>query len=150
MKILLLLFCLPLASLAQTMEPTPQEQVAIMQAVDNLFEGMKKADSTLVRASFTPTATLQTVTNTMGMVSVKNQSVDGFVGGIGKAKPKDLDEEVQPYQIMIDGDLATTFVPYTFRYKGEISHCGANAITLVRLGGEWKIQAITDTRRPCL
>ena len=150
MKTLLLLLCLPLACFAQTMEPTPQEQVAIMQAVDNLFEGMKKADSALVRASFTSTATLQTVTNTMGVVGVKSQSIDGFVASIGKAKPKELDEDVQPYQIMIDVDLATAFVPYTFRYKGEVRHCGANAITLVRLNGEWKIQAITDTRRPCL
>ncbi|MBO0950105.1 nuclear transport factor 2 family protein [Fibrella forsythiae] len=150
MKTLLLLLFLPLASFAQTMETTPQEDVAIMQAVDDLFEGMKKADSSAVKAAFASGATLQTVTNTAGFVSVRTESISDFASQVGKAKPGDLNEIIQPYQIQIDGDLATAFIPYSFNYKGKTVHCGANAFTLVRFNGVWKIQAIIDTRRKCL
>lgn len=150
MKILLLLLLLPLASLAQTMEASPEDERGIMQAVDDLFEGMKKADATAVKTAFTPSATLQTVVNKNGQVSVKNESIDGFAASIGKAKPGDLNEVIDPYQIHIDGDLAVAFIPYKFFYKDQRVHCGANAFTLVRLGGNWKIQAIIDTRRECI
>ena len=132
------------------MEATPEEEVAIMQAVDDLFEGMKKADGEAVKNAFTNTATLQTVVNTLGVVSVKNELIETFAEAIGKAQPGELNEVIQPYQIMIDGDLATAFIPYTFSYKGQVSHCGANAFTLVRLNKVWKIQAIIDTQRKCL
>lgn len=150
MKTLLLFLCLPLVSFAQTMETTPQEDVAIMQAVDDLFEGMKQADSTAVKNAFTSGATLQSVTNNAGLVSVRTESIAGFASQVGKAKPGDLNEVIQPYQIQIDGDLATAFIPYSFSYKGKVSHCGANAFTLVRFNGVWKIQSIIDTRRKCL
>lgn len=150
MKTFLFLLCLPFASVAQTMEATPQEEVAIIQAIDDLFEGMKKADSTAVKAAFASGATMQTVVNDAGSVSVRTGSVAGFASQVGKARPGELNEAVQPYQIHIDGDLATAFVPYSFRYKGKVSHCGANAMTLVRLNNAWKIQAIIDTRRKCL
>ena len=49
----------------------------------------------------------------------------------------------------IDGDLATVWTLYEFIYKGKQNHCGADAFTLVRVGGDWKIQNIIDTRRKC-
>ena len=144
-------FCLflPFASLAQTQEASPEDEAAIMQAVDDLFEGMKKADASAIRKAFAPMATLQSVVNKDGKVSVKNEPIEGFATAIGKAKPGDLNEVIDPYQIMIDGDLATAFIPYKFFLKDQRHHCGANAFTLVRLGGVWKIQAIIDTRREC-
>jgi len=45
--------------------------------------------------------------------------------------------------------LATAFTPYQFYYNGKQNHCGANAFTLVRIDGAWKIQSIIDTRRKC-
>ena len=151
MKILLLLLlCLPFGSFAQTQEASPEDERGIMQAVDDLFEGMKKADAAAVKSSFTPTATLQTVVNKSGQVSVRNESIEGFATSIGKAKPGDLNEVIDPYQIHIDGDLAVAFVPYKFFFKDKRLHCGANAFTLVRLNGVWKIQAIIDTRRECV
>ncbi len=150
MKYLLLLLLLPLTGVAQTMDAQPQDEVAIMDVIDALFEGMKKADAGLVRSAFAPAATLQTVVSTGGVVSLKTESVEGLATAIGKAKPGDLNEVIDPYQILADGDLATAFIPYKFYLNDQLHHCGANALTLVRLGGAWKIQAVIDTRRPCL
>jgi hypothetical protein len=150
MKTLLLFLFLPFASLAQTQEASPEDETGIMQAVDDLFEGMKKADALAVKKAFAPMATLQSVINKDGKVSVKNEPIDAFAASVGKGKPTDFNEVIDPYQIMIDGDLATAFIPYKFYLKDKLHHCGANAFTLVRLNGSWKIQAIIDTRRECV
>lgn len=152
MKLVALLFLLtlPFAGFAQTQEASPEDEAGIMQAIDDLFEGMKKADAAAIRKAFAPMATLQSVVNKDGKVSVRNEAIEGFAVSIGKAKPGDLNEVIDPYQIMIDGDLATAFVPYKFFLKDQRHHCGANAFTLVRSGGVWKIQAIIDTRRDCV
>lgn len=146
---LIILLCLPIAGFGQTMSASDQDEAAIMQTVDDLFEGMKMADAAKVKATFAPGASLQSVVNKDGLVSVRTESISGFAESIGKAKPNDLLEAIDPYQIMIDTDLATAFIPYKFTYKGQLHHCGANAFTLVRLNGNWKIQSIIDTRREC-
>jgi hypothetical protein len=51
------------------------------------------------------------------------------------------------YKIQIDEDLATVWTPYHFFVNSKLSHCGANAFTLVKIAGKWKIIAIIDTRR---
>lgn len=146
---LLALLCLPAAGFSQTMSASALDEAAIMQTVDDLFEGMKSADGAKVKATFAPGASLQSVVNKDGVVSVRTESIDGFAESIGKAKPNDLIEAIDPYQILIDSDLATAFIPYKFTYKGTLHHCGANAFTLVRFNGNWKIQSIIDTRREC-
>lgn len=110
---------------------------------------MKKSDSTALKPLFTPTARLQTVVNKQGDVSVKDDPIAEFISSVGKAQAGALDERLSGMNIKIDGDLATAWTPYTFFYNGQQRHCGANAFTLVRIGGNWRIHAIIDTRRKC-
>lgn len=132
------------SSFAQT-----QDEAAVKTTINRLFEGMGKADSTLLKPLFAPGARLQTVQNKQGTVSVKEDPIGGFIASIGKAKAGALDERLSGMDIRIDGDLATAWTPYAFYFNGKQSHCGANAFTLVRIDGDWKIQTITDTRRKC-
>lgn len=131
-------------SLAQTPDET-----AVKATITRMFDGMSKADSTLLKPLFAPSARLQTVQNKQGTVSVKEDPITGFITSVGKAKAGALDERLSGMTIHIDGDLATAWTPYSFYYNGQQSHCGANAFTLVRMGGDWKIQNIIDTRRKC-
>lgn len=132
-------------ALAQTPDET-----AVKTTIARMFEGMSKADSTLLKPLFAPNARLQTVQNKQGSVSVKEDPIGGFIASIGKAKAGALDERLSGMDIRIDGDLATAWTPYSFYYNGRQSHCGANAFTLVRMNGSWRIQNIIDTRRKCL
>lgn len=127
---------------------TPDE-TAVKTTINRMFEGMGKADSTLLKPLFAPGARLQTVQNKQGTVSVKEDPITGFIASIGKAKAGSLDERLSGMDIKIDGDLATAWTPYSFYFNGTQSHCGANAFTLVRIAGNWKIQNIIDTRRKC-
>jgi hypothetical protein len=44
--------------------------------------------------------------------------------------------------------MAMAWVPYSFFLGDTFSHCGVNAMLLVRSReGQWRIQSILDTRR---
>lgn len=137
-------FLIASAALAQTPDET-----AVRATITRMFDGMSKADSTMLKPLFAPGARLQTVQNKQGTVSVKEDPIAGFIASVGKAKAGALDERLSGMDIKIDGDLATAWTPYSFYYNGAQSHCGANAFTLVRMAGDWKIQNIIDTRRKC-
>ncbi len=125
------------------------EEVGVRWSISQFFEGMNKSDTTLIKAVLMPEARLQTVVNKDGAVSVSSDDFSKFMTSVGKAKPGSLDERLGAYDVHVDGDLATAFTPYQFWYNGQQRHCGANAFTLVRVGGAWKVQAIIDTRRKC-
>lgn len=126
------------------------EEVAVRTVISQFFDAMHKADTTLLKSTLMPGARLQTVANKQGEVSVRDDDFSKFVASVSKAKPGSLDERLGAYDVHIDGDLATAFTPYQFWYNGQQSHCGANAFTLVRIGGVWKVQAVIDTRRKCV
>ena len=142
----LLLVLFSVSAFAQT---SSNDETAVKQTISQMFTGMNQADSVALKPLFAPGARLQTVINKEGAVSVKEDAIAGFIASVGKAKPGSLDERLGNYTVHIDGDLATAFTPYAFFYNGQQRHCGANAFTLVKMGGNWKIQTIIDTRRKC-
>ncbi len=124
------------------------EEAAVKVPIQQLFDGMKKSDSTLVRQSLMPGARLESIAKTKsGEVTVRSDSFEGFLKSIGKATPGDLDERLSAVDIRIDGEMATAWTPYKFYYKGNFSHCGVNAFQLVKTATGWKILSIIDTRR---
>ncbi len=141
--------CLFLALIAPVLAQTSPDDAAVRAPITQLFAGMKTSDSTVVLSVFLPGATLQSVENKQGVVSVRNEVIANFARSIGKAPKGALDERLTGTTIHVDGNLATAWTPYEFYYSGQRRHCGANAFTLVRQNGVWKIQAIIDTRRPC-
>ena len=113
-----------------------------------LFDGMRKSDSSMIRAAFAPTAVLQTVAkNKEGVVSVRTDAVNDFVLSVAKPHTDIYDERITFEMIKIDADLATVWTPYKFYVGEKFSHCGVNSFQLVRINGAWKIQYIIDTRR---
>ncbi|QMW03389.1 nuclear transport factor 2 family protein [Spirosoma foliorum] len=123
------------------------EEAAVKATVNRLFEGMQKADSTILKPLFTPTARLQTVANKQGDISVRDDAISLFINSIGKATAGTLDERLASIEVKIDAELATAWTPYVFYRNDTKSHCGVNAFTLVKMNGSWKIQTIIDTRR---
>lgn len=143
MKILLLLIaCLP--ALAQS----SQDEAAVRTTIKLMFDGMRKGDSTQIKNTFMPGATLQTIAkNKEGVVSVRNDDIGKFAASVVKYPAFTLDERLSGMDIKIDAELATAWTPYVFYLKEQKSHCGVNAFTLVKENGNWKIQSIIDTRR---
>ena len=116
----------------------------VVKPIENLFQAMKSADSIGVKNAFSSSAILQTFDKNN---EIRTEKVEGFAKQVGSSKVGDLDERFTISKILIDGNMASVWVPYQFYYKGNFSHCGVNSFQLAKLNNEWKIQYIIDTRR---
>lgn len=133
-----------LPALAQSSE----DEAAVKTAIKLMFDGMRKGDSTQIKRTVLPGATLQTIAKSKeGAVSVRNEDMSKFAASVVKYPAFTLDERLSGMDIKIDAELATAWTPYVFYLKDQKSHCGVNAFTLVKVNGNWKIQNIIDTRR---
>lgn len=120
------------------------EQELVKMSVENLFTGMKNADTTMIKSAFADEAILQTITKSN---AVKTEKLKDFLTSFSKLSKNDADEKITFESVLIDGNLASVFTPYEFYFKGKFSHCGANSFQLVKQNGTWKIQYLIDTRR---
>lgn len=124
------------------------DEAAVKQAVNRLFEGMKKSDTAMIRSAFTANSILQTVIkNKEGKVSIVSEPLDSFLLSISKPHTDIYDERIEFDAIKIDGELAMVWAPYKFYIGDKFSHCGVDAFQLVKVNNEWKIQYLIDTRR---
>ena len=119
----------------------------VRAVIDQLFDGMRAGDSTMVRETFHPEARLQSAFVRDGQPVLNTGSADGFVEAVGTPHDEVWDEKIWDVEIAVDGQLAQAWMNYAF-YLGEtFSHCGVNAFHFFHDGFAWKITQITDTRR---
>jgi hypothetical protein len=143
MKRLLLLLLL----VTPTAHAQSVDSAAVLQPVHDLFDGMRAADTTLMRAAFHPSATLHTTQARPGAAPAVSQTpIAAFLQGIAGAGAL-LDEQLTSTTLLVDGPLATAWTAYRFYVGDQFSHCGVNTFTLVQEADEWKILHIVDTRR---
>ena len=116
----------------------------VVKPIESLFKAMKFADSLGVKNAFSSSAIMQTFGKNN---EIKTEKVKGFAKQVGAAKVGDLDESFTISNVLVDGNMASVWVPYQFYYKGNFSHCGVNSFQLAKINNEWKIQYIIDTRR---
>ena len=124
------------------------EKKEVIATVQRLFDGMRAGDSSVVRAVFHPSATLQTaMADSKGIPMLRTSSVDRFVEAVGMPHDEIWDEKIWSYSVQIDGNLATVWTPYTFFLGEKMSHCGVNSFLLFHGEEGWKIFNIADNRR---
>jgi hypothetical protein len=112
--------------------------------VTKLFDAMRARDTSAMRAAFVPNASMQSLRPD----SVRFESVDGWIAGISRAPAgMILDERLANPVIHVDGALASIWVDYWFFAGDRFSHCGVDAVQLVRQSNQWRIFSIVDTRR---
>ena len=116
----------------------------IIKPIENLFNAMKSADSLGVKNAFSGSAIMQTFGKNK---EIRTEKVEDFAKQVGASQAGDLDERFTISKILVDGNMASVWVPYQFYYKGNFSHCGVNSFQLAKINNEWKIQYIIDTRR---
>ena len=118
----------------------------VKQVIQNMFQAMLQADTTLLKTCFSDKVIFQTIVNKPEGVMINTESINDFIKSIGKQTPNVLDERIEFGAIQMDELMATVWTPYTFYYKGQYSHKGVNSFQLVKLKEGWKIQYLIDTR----
>lgn len=130
---------------AQT--PSSDAQKEVLAVVQQLFDGMRTGDSTVVRTVFDDGARMQSVGQEEGAPVLRTGSVDRFVEAVGRPHDAVWDERIWDPVVHIDGSMAMAWTPYAF-YRGDtFSHCGVNAFHLIRRTDGWKVFYLVDTRR---
>lgn len=80
------------------------EQAAVRACIQQLFNGMRLGDSSLIRASFHDDARIQTVKEqTSGASQISSITLASFLETIAKVGANHLDERIKTYEIRIDG-----------------------------------------------
>lgn len=137
--------------LAQQQSDVEKDKKEVQAVIEQLFKGMYQADTAMIRATFHPTARMQTVfthkvKKTPSLHTELN--IDGFLKSVAAPHTEVYDERISAYEIRIDEHMATVWTPYQFYVGKTYSHSGVNAFHLIRNeAGKWQITQITDTRR---
>jgi len=135
------------ALLATPVQAQNPDEKAAMATIERMFEGMRTADTVMVRAAFADGARFAMVGTRAEPGKIAFQPVDGWIRSIGGSN-KRWDERVYDAQIRVDGNIAQAWTPYAFYLDNALRHCGVNSIELLKdASGAWKITQLSDTQR---
>ncbi|MFK7829348.1 MAG: nuclear transport factor 2 family protein [Congregibacter sp.] len=133
----LLSLCLTISGLQSfqvSAEAQAQTQAAVLAVVTDLFDAMREKNAADLESLFLPQARLG------------DKAVTGWIEQLSRSSAY-LDEVTYDETIMIDGDLAMAWTPYTIYVDGTLHHCGVDVFVMKRIEGQWKISQLDDTRR---
>ena len=148
MRTLLLLLLLSFSVGLYAQAPLDSDEAAVSKVIDQLFDGMRNADSAAVAALLHPDIRMQsTGYNREGEFYLQTGTADRWLETIAKFPAGSLDERLYSRVIEVDAPLATAWTEYSFFLNGELSHCGTNAFQMVETPEGWMVHQVTDTRR---
>jgi hypothetical protein len=130
------------AASARAQDP---ERAAVIATVQKVFDAMRTRDTALLSVAFDTTARLVGVRrdNTISLTTPA-----AFGASLTRAPAGDVwNERIFDPEVRIDGDLAQVWAYYTFHRNKEFTHCGVDAFMLRKLGTQWKITQLADSRR---
>lgn len=123
------------------------ERTAVLATVQKVFDAMRTRDTALLRQAFDTSARLAGV-STRGTPAVRLTAPASFGNAIASAPAGDVwNERIFDPEVRIDGDVAQVWAYYTFHRNKAFSHCGVDAFMLLKVGSEWKITQLADSRR---
>jgi len=146
MRTHILLAALAAASLVATPARAQDDRAQVLATVQRLFDGMQRGDTALMRSAFLPGAKLFGIrTRQNGQVVVQQITEQQFAEfRAGDTRGEWLERAFDP-EVRIDGTMATVWAAYDFRLGGQFSHCGTDAVQLLKTPDGWRIVSIADT-----
>jgi hypothetical protein len=119
-----------------------------MQVVNDLFQGMRRRDTTLMRAQFHSSAAMRSAGNTRAGMVIAADAVEDWIHAVaGAPDTLLLDERTSAPVVRVDGNYATVWTPYEFWLGRTFSHCGADLFSFGRTPEGWRIVFVADSRR---
>jgi len=126
----------------------PEEQ-AVLATVQRLFDAMRAKDSAAFREVFDPNAKLFGMRARQGGEQVVQAvSWDRFATFMASDQRGPWIERAWSPEVRVRGTLATVWAEYDFHFGQTPSHCGVDAVQLLKTPSGWKIVSIADTYEP--
>jgi hypothetical protein len=137
-----------LALFAAPLQAQDAERTAVMATVQKVFDAMRTRDTALLRQAFDTSARLAGVSTRGPAPAVRLTTPAAFGAAVAGAPAGDVwNERIWDPEVKIDGDVAQVWAYYTFHRNKAFSHCGVDAFMLLKVGSEWKITQLADSRR---
>jgi hypothetical protein len=141
------LFCVAAASPLAAQAPSSPEEREVVAVVQRMFDAMRAKDTAAMQSTFHPSARL------VGMRAgrdgaapiVQVLSASDFVKFMGSDTRGPWIERAWDPQVRVSGTLATVWAEYDFHFGTTPSHCGVDAVQLLKTSAGWKIMSIADT-----
>ena len=131
----------------QSVRAQDTERAAVLATVQKVFDAMRTRDTSLLRQAFDTSAKLIGV-STRGTPAVRLTAPSAFGAAIASAPAGAVwNERIWDPEVRIDGEVAQVWAYYTFHRNNTFSHCGVDAFMLLKVGNEWKITQLADSRR---
>lgn len=143
---LLAAMVLPVAARVQSSDQASRDPAEVLAVTQRLFDAMRTKDTAAMRQVFHPTAKLVGMRPAAGGTSrAQVLSADEFIAFVGRDGRPDWIERVWSPEVRIDGTLASVWAMYDFHFGTKFSHCGVDAVHLLKTPEGWRIMAIADT-----
>ena len=124
------------------------DRAAVLATVQKVFDAMRTRDTALLRQAFDSSARLAGVSARGGPAAVRLTTPTAFGAAIVSAPAGNIwNERIWDPEVRIDGEVAQVWAYYTFHRNTAFSHCGVDAFMLLKVGSEWKITQLADSRR---
>jgi len=115
------------------------EHDAVMLVVDSFFEAINTSDAALMKKLALPdsmTYSVREQDDGRWILRARPQSHDFDPANYG---PEKETERYWSPTLLITDHIAIFWAPYDFYIDGKFSHCGTDAIDLVKVDGDWKV-----------
>ena len=120
----------------------------VLAAVGDALKALNTNDAPLFSKVVLPQALILSQSYAAdGALKTRLMTTADMAARISTPGPR-IDERIQDPQVMIRGDLAHVWSPYTFDLGGKRLHCGIDSFGLARIDGDWRITSLTWTAEP--
>lgn len=118
------------------------EEDRVLEVVNGFMAGLEARDAEAMRALVTQPGFLAMVQERDGPDRVGLADLDSVITSLAGSQ-SDLREPLYDPWVNVDGPVAMVWAYYDFLRDGELSHCGVDVFTLLRVDGDWKIATVT-------
>ncbi|MFN4021109.1 MAG: hypothetical protein ACK4IC_11405 [Erythrobacter sp.] len=134
-----LLASLPLIAAAPLAAEPTTEQAEVIAAAEAFFAALRSDDKTALAGVMLPEGMIFVHSRMKpDLARVDAVPVADHLARWAKGTRK-TDEVMRYDAVLVTGDMAQLWGPYRFIAEGKTSHCGINALSLIKTENGWKV-----------
>ena len=145
--LLSILLLISLNSYSQNIKRWTFEEKAVLEVVDQFFEGMTRRDTATLKRIMTPEGRYYGMRESNGNWTKHTSSHEKYIDGLIHGTDL-LQERIWDPEIKVHKTVATVWAPYDIYANGNFVHCGIDAFSLIKTEKGWKIAGAVFTMEP--
>ena len=117
---------------------------AVVAVVQGFFDALAERDVKAAAGLLASEGQFVSLREADGSLQQRREAFSDFLENLGSGREQFLERLWNP-EVRIQGPIASLWTRYDFHRDGVFSHCGVDAVHLLRDGDEWKIAGVLYT-----